>query len=64
MGYFFLIAMNEMNDSKNEMLNRSYILNINYNINKEKFAKVQSTSYLRKLREGFICFFEKWDSSL
>lgn len=49
-------------DSRNEMSNSSYILNINYNINKEKFAEVHSTSYLRKLREGFICLFEKWDS--
>lgn len=33
-------------DSRNEMSNSSYILNINYNINKENFAEVHSTSYI------------------
>lgn len=51
-------------DCKNEISNSSYILNINYNINEENFAKVHSTSSLRKFREGFICLFEKWDSLL
>lgn len=36
------------------MSNSNYVLNINYNINEEKFAKVHCTSYLRKLREGFF----------